>query len=127
MESAVTVLVNGRVGLFVRLPGLPGSRAALLDALHSYADRLGDEPGTEMFVISTDPADPDVVWLNEWFRDEAALEAHRHAPAFGDLLGIMPGLLASPAGILRIDPLRLDLSGTLASGETGLESDGVPT
>ena len=58
MDAAVTVLVTGRVGLFVRLPGLPGARPALLDALHTYADRLGEEPGTELFVVSTDPADP---------------------------------------------------------------------
>jgi len=127
VDAAVTVLVTGRVGLFVRLPGLPGARPALLDALHTYADRLGEEPGTELFVVSTDPADPDVVWLHEWFHDEDALEAHRLAPAFSQLLGSMPGLLVGPAGILRIDPLRLDLAGTLASGEAGAESDGVAT
>jgi quinol monooxygenase YgiN len=119
MDEAVTVLVTGRVGLFVRLPGLPGSRPALLDALHTYADRLDEEPGTELFIVSLDPADPDVVWLNEWFRDEEALEAHRSAPAFADLLTTMPDLLNGPAGILRIDPLRLDLAGTLASGGAG--------
>ena len=58
MDAAVTVLLTGRVGLFVRLPGLPGSRPALLDALHTYADRLGEEPGTELFIVSLDPADP---------------------------------------------------------------------
>jgi quinol monooxygenase YgiN len=116
MDAAVTVLLTGRVGLFVRLPGLPGSRPALLDALHTYADRLGEEPGTELFIVSLDPADPDVVWLNEWFHGEDALQAHREAPAFAELLGSLPDLLVGPAGILRIDPLRLDLARALASG-----------
>ncbi len=124
MDSAVTVLLTGRLGLFVRLPGLPGSRPALLDALHRYADRLAEEPGTELFVVSVDPTDPDVVWLNEWFHDEEALDAHRAAPAFAELLSTMPDLLTGPAGILRIDPLRLDLSGTIAAG---VESDGLAT
>lgn len=124
MDSAVTVLLTGRLGLFVRLPGLPGTRPALLDALHQYADRLAEEPGTELFVVSVDPSDPDVVWLNEWFRDEDALEAHRGAPAFAELLATMPDLLTGPAGILRIDPLRLDLAGTIAAG---VESDGLAT
>jgi quinol monooxygenase YgiN len=115
MDHHPNVLLTGRVGLFVRLPGLPGARPALLDRLHTYADRLGEEPGTELFVISTDPGDPDVVWLNEWFHDESALEAHRNAPAFADLLGSMPELLSGPAGILRIDPLRLDLTPALAA------------
>lgn len=117
MDQAVTVLLTGRIGLFVRLPGLPGSRPALLDALHTYADRLAEEPATELFVVSVDPGDADVVWLNEWFRDEDAMEAHRRAPAFADLMAAMPDLLSGPAGILRIDPLRLDLAGAIAAGE----------
>ncbi len=116
MDHPVSVLMTGRIGLFVRLPGLPGSRPALLDALHTYADRLAEEPGTELFVISVDPGDPDVVWLNEWFSDEDALEAHRAAPAFANLLGALPELLSGPAGLLRIDPLRLDLAGDIAAG-----------
>jgi len=124
MDQPVTVLLTGRVGLFVRLPGLPGSRPALLDALHTYADRLTEEPGTEMFVVSVDPSDPDVVWLNEWFRDDDAVQAHRAAPAFADLLTSMAELLSGPAGILRIDPLRLDLAAEIAAGE---QIDGLPT
>jgi quinol monooxygenase YgiN len=124
MDQPVTVLLTGRVGLFVRLPGLPGARPALLDALHTYADRLAEEPGTELFVVSVDPSDPDVVWLNEWFRDDDAVQAHRAAPAFADLMTTMPALLSGPAGILRIDPLRLDLAGEIAAGE---QIDGLST
>ena len=124
MDQPVTVLLTGRVGLFVRLPGLPGSRPALLDALHTYADRLAEEPGTELFVVSVDPSDPDVVWLNEWFRDDDAVQAHRAAPAFADLMSTMPELLSGPAGILRIDPLRLDLAGEIAAGD---QIDGLPS
>ena len=124
MDQPVTVLLTGRVGLFVRLPGLPGARPALLDALHTYADRLAEEPGTELFVVSVDPGDPDVVWLNEWFRDDEAVQAHRAAPAFADLMTTMPSLLSGPAGILRIDPLRLDLAGEIAAGQ---QIDGLPS
>ena len=125
MGAARTVLVTGRVGLFVRLPGLPGSRPAVLDALHTYADRLAEEPGTELFTVSIDPAAQDVVWLNEWFRDEDAVEAHRAAPAFGELLTAMSELLSGPAGILRIDPLRLDMASALAAGAAGDDTDGI--
>ena len=124
MDQPVTVLLTGRVGLFVRLPGLPGSRPALLDNLHTYADRLAEEPGTELFVVGVDPSDPDVVWLHEWFRDDDAVQAHRAAPAFADLMTAMSELLSGPAGILRIDPLRLDLAGEIAAGE---QIDGLPT
>ena len=125
METARTVLVTGRVGLFVRLPGLPGSRPAVLDALHTYADRLTEEPGTELFTVSIDPNDQDVVWLHEWFRDEEAVEAHRAAPAFAELLTAMSELINGPAGILRIDPLRLHLAPVLVTGALGGDTDGI--
>ncbi|MEI2729725.1 MAG: antibiotic biosynthesis monooxygenase [Candidatus Nanopelagicales bacterium] len=102
-------LLPGRVGLFVRLSANPGGRTGLLDALHRYADRLASEPNTEAFVIALDPDDEDVVWLYEWFTDEAGLEAHRLSEPFTELVTEIPELLAAPPGLLRIDPLRLHL------------------
>lgn len=102
-------LLPGRVGLFVRLASNPGGRTGVLDALHRYADRLSSEPNTEAFVIALDPDDEDVVWLYEWFTDEAGLEAHRLSEPFTELVSEIPDLLASPPGLLRIDPLRLHM------------------
>ena len=102
-------LLPGRVGLFVRLSANPGGRTGLLDALHRYADRLASEPNTEAFVIALDPDDEDVVWLYEWFTDEAGLEAHRLSEPFTELVTEIPELLAAPPGLLRIDSLRLHL------------------
>ena len=102
-------LLPGRVGLFVRLSANPGGRTGLLDALHRYADRLASEPNTEAFVIALDPDDEDVVWLYEWFTDEAGLEAHRLSEPFTELVTEIPELLAAPPGLLRMDPLRLHL------------------
>ena len=121
MEPSVSMLMPGRVGMVVRLPGLPGTRPGLLDALHQYVDRLDEEPGTEGFVIALDPLNTDVVWLQEWFHDEDAMEAHREAPAFAELVTAMTPLLADSAGILRLDPLRVHLSGSLVSAVEGDE------
>jgi len=115
-QAPLARLLPGRVGLFLRLQGRPGLRPALLDTLHSYVDRLREEPGTEAFLVGLDPEDADVVWLYEWFRDEDALEEHRRAPAFSEMVLAMPGLLAAPAGLLRVDPLRLHLSADLVAG-----------
>lgn len=108
-SDAVSALLPGRVGLFVRLSSHPGGRPGLLDALHRYADQLGDEPTTEAFIIALDPDDEDIVWLYEWFTDEDALNAHRGSAPFADLVGEIPELLAAPPGLLRIDPLRLHM------------------
>jgi quinol monooxygenase YgiN len=120
------MFLPGRVGLMVRLPGRPGGRPALLDAVNRFADELRDTPGTEAFVISVDPTDDDVVWLHEWFVDETALEAHRTTEAFHALMGEMPALLGAAPALMRIDPLRADLSNELLTGD-GLGSLGSST
>ena len=79
-------LLPDRHGLVVRLQAEPGGRPALLDALHRYIDRLGDEPATEFFCISLDPDEPEVVWLHEWFQGEDGIAAHWNASAYGSLL-----------------------------------------
>ena len=113
-DEGRSVLLPGRVGLFVRLAAHPGGRPGLLDALHRYADQLGAEAATEVFVIALDPDDADIVWIYEWFTDEEALNRHRASAPFAELVGEIPELLAAPPGLLRIDPLRLHMqSGVL--------------
>ncbi|MFZ1362457.1 MAG: antibiotic biosynthesis monooxygenase [Candidatus Nanopelagicales bacterium] len=102
-------LLPGRVGLFVRLEANPGARAALLDALHRYTDQLAEEPDTELFLISLDPDNEDVVWLYEWFPDEEGLKRHQTAETFATLVNEVPDLLATPPGLLRVDPLRVHM------------------
>ena len=109
----VTALLTGRIGLVVRLQAQPGGRAAVLDALHRYADDLGEEPGTQMFTISIDPDNADLVWLGEWFADADAHRAHQSSGAFARLMGELPDLLATSPGVLRLDPLRASFTPAL--------------
>ena len=109
-QPPIDAVLPGRIGMLVRIPTLPGMRAAALDALNRYVDDLDEEPGTEAFLVCVDPADDDVVWLYEWFRDEQALELHRSAPLFHRLMTELPGLVGENPGIMRIDPLRLRMS-----------------
>ena len=117
MDQHTTVFLPGRVGLMVRLPARAGGRPALLDAVNRFADELRSPPGAEAFVVSLDPTDADVVWLYEWFTDEAALEAHRTTDAFAAFMTEMPELLAGSPALMRIDPLRMDLSTELLAGD----------
>ena len=109
MADLVQALLPGRLGMLVRLSAAPGKRAALLDAVHRYSDGLCDEPGTEMFIVHVDPDDDNVVWLYEVFRDASAQEDHRATEGFARLMTEIPDLLATPPGILRLDPLRMSL------------------
>lgn len=124
-ESESTVqeaLLPGRVGLFVRLAANPGGRPALLDALNRYSDTLDSELDTEMFLISLDPEDADVVWIYEWFSNEEGLQRHQAGNSFADLVREVPDLLAGPPGMLRVDPLRIHMKTDLFDESVDIDS-----
>ena len=102
-------LTPGRRGMLVRLTAAEGMRPALLDALHRYSDGLQEEPGTEVFIVHTDPDDAHIVWLYEIFHDDEAQDEHRDAEGFAQLMTELPDLLGAPPAILRLDPLRMSL------------------
>ena len=104
------VLLHGRRAMLVRLTCKEGMRAALLDLLNTYADRIGEEPGTEVFVVSIDPESVSTVWLYEVFKDDDAQLAHRSAPAFGDLVNGMRDFVEGQPAVLRMDPLRMSMN-----------------
>lgn len=101
------VLLAGRRTLLVRIVAKSGMRPAVLELLNTYTDGLGEEPGTEMFVVSLDPENEDTVWLYEMFRDEDAMEEHRASDGFHTLMASMPAYLDGPPAVLRMDPLRM--------------------
>lgn len=70
-------------GLLLKTQLKPGSFAAFMDAVHvNAAASLRDEPGCLTFDVMRDRSDPDQVWLNEVYVDEAAFEAHTRTAHF---------------------------------------------
>ena len=112
-----TALLPGRRSLMVRLTANEGMRPALLDLLNTYADGLAEEPGTELFIVSMDPDDENIVWLYEIFADEDAENAHRGSAGFAALMNAMPPLLNGPPAVLRTVPLRMSLQEQVLSEE----------
>ena len=104
-----SALLPGRRSLMVRLTAVDGMRPALLDLLNTYADGLAEEPGTELFIVSMDPDDANIVWLYEIFADEDAENAHRGSAGFAALMNAMPPLLNGPPAVLRTVPLRMSM------------------
>ncbi len=102
-------LLPGRQALLVRLNVLEGKRTELLDLLNTYADRIGEEPGTEVYTVLTDPDTEDIVWLFEVFTSEEAELEHRQAAGFADLMHGLPKVLDGSPGILRMNPLRITM------------------
>ena len=115
-----TALLPGRRSLMVRLTAVDGMRPALLDLLNTYADGLAEEPGTELFIVSMDPDDANIVWLYEIFADEDAENAHRGSAGFASLMNAMPPLLNGPPAVLRTVPLRMSLQEQVLSEDWDL-------
>ena len=109
MSEPRQVFFPGRQAIVVRLTAQEGQRAALLNLLNTYVDGLVEEPGTEMYMVSVDPDDENLVWLYEIFEDEDAENDHRQSQGFADLMHALPTVLEGSPAILRMQPLRMAL------------------
>lgn len=112
-SGPVQALLPGRRAMVVRLTCKEGLRAALLEALNTYADGLEEEPGTEVYMVNLDPEDEKIVWLFEVFKDEDAENEHRSSDGFVAMLAALNDLLEGPPAVLRMDPLRMVMQETL--------------
>jgi len=102
-------LLPDRQALLVRLNVVAGKRTELLDLLNTYADQIGEEPGTEVYTVLVDPDSEDIVWLFEVFSNEEAEILHRQSVGFTDLMHGLQNVLDGAPGILRMNPLRMTL------------------
>ena len=114
------LFIAGRKSALIRLTCASGMRPALLEVLNTYVDSLGDEPGTEMFMVHLDPDDENNVWLYETFLDESAENTHRTTRGFAELMNGMPPLLDGPPAILRMDPLRMSVQESVLTEDWSL-------
>lgn len=114
-DDPVQVLLPGRRSLLVRLTCKDGQRPLLLEILNTYADGLAEEPGTEVYMVSLDPDDANLIWLFEVFKDEDAEEAHRSSPGFAQMTSAMSNQLGAPPAVLRMDPLRMVMQESVLS------------
>ncbi len=67
-----------------------------------WADAIGSEkkePGCLMFNITTDNADPNILYLFEVYKDDKAVEAHKKTPHFTKWLETTKDWLAAPLEI----------------------------
>ncbi len=56
---------GGKVAVLARIPAQPGKRDALVEALQEAIDNANTEAGTLLYILHTDPKDPDAVRLIE--------------------------------------------------------------
>jgi quinol monooxygenase YgiN len=76
---------GGKVAVLARIPARPGQRDALVEALQAAIDNADTEDGTLIYILHTDPKDPDAVLFYELYADQAAFEAHGSSDRFKEI------------------------------------------
>ena len=85
-----------KFGMLIQFTAKPGQRDALAEHLSSLMPVVAAEPGTELYVVSVSPDDPDAVWLIEAYSSPQALEAHNANPPVVAAKARTGELLAGP-------------------------------
>lgn len=94
-----------KVSVIVRIPLKPGTKGDLLAAFEPMLEQVNNEAGTEVYLLSEDPADDDVVWVFELYRDSDAMAAHTSSDAMAALLGTVGELVDGDPGFHVLNPV----------------------
>ncbi|VUY43758.1 hypothetical protein PAKAF_01585 [Pseudomonas aeruginosa PAK] len=97
--------------IFIKTRLRPGCAEAFIDAIQvNAAASVSTEPGCLVFDVSRDRQDPDLVYLYEVYRDDAAYEAHTRTAHFRDSRPLVEPLILEQevfeSDALALNPLR---------------------
>lgn len=92
-----------KVSMLAKLTAQDGKGDELVAAFDDLFRAVGDEPGTELYVMNRSASDPNVFWFYELYSDADALGAHggseamkKAATVFGPLIAESELILGSP-------------------------------
>lgn len=92
-------------GLFGKMTAQPGQRDALIAVLLKAAQALGELDGCYLYVVNSDPADPEAVWVNEVWRSQADHQASLSSEAVQELIRVGRPLIAGMSDRHEVTPL----------------------
>lgn len=117
-------------GLIGKMLAAPGQRDAAITILLESTERM---PGCLSYVVATDPADANAVWITEVWEDEASHKASLALPAVKEAIakarpmitGFGERFTTTPVGGVGLPqkPSREMLDG---AGDSFRDSDGTP-
>lgn len=98
-------------GLIGRMTAAPGQRDALIAIL---LDGVSGMPGCLSYVVATDPADAEAIWITEVWDSEASHRASLSLPQVREAItrarpliaGFAPGTVTVPVGGHGLPPAR---------------------
>jgi quinol monooxygenase YgiN len=94
-----------RYGLFGRITAHPGKRDALIEILLESAELVADVPGSEIWIVSTSPDDPDSVWVTEVWRGQEDHAASLSDERIREVIGRARPLIATMGDRVVLEPI----------------------
>ncbi|MDN6857226.1 putative quinol monooxygenase [Pseudomonas sp. CAN2814] len=96
--------------LFIKTRVKPGSAEDFLHAIKANAAAsVASEPGCLVFDVSQDRLDPELIYLYEIYRDDAAYEAHTQTTHFRDSRPLVEPLIVEQecfeSDVIALNPL----------------------
>jgi len=96
---------GGKVAVLARIPAQPGKRDELVAALQAAIDNANSEDGTLLYILHTDPKDPDAVLFYELYADQDAFTAHGTSDAFKALGASLRNLAGGRPELTMLTPV----------------------
>jgi len=92
-------------GLFGKMRAQAGQRETLIGHLLHAADLLRDLEGCFVYIINSDPTDPDAIWVTEVWRSQADHQASLSHEAIQSLITVARPLIAEMPLRYEVTPL----------------------
>lgn len=81
-----------KIVVIAKLTAREGVRDEMVEAFRTFMSDVEAESGTEVYSISTDDADANVVWVFEVYADKASLDAHSNGDGMKKFIESAGGL-----------------------------------
>lgn len=93
------------VGLWAHIPVRPGTRSAAASAAEYALEKINQEDGAVLFLVTASDNDPDALLVLELYRDEAALQAHQESDWLPEYMESMQEFIAGEPSFHVVRPL----------------------
>lgn len=93
---------GGMYGMIGKMKAKPGQRAALIAAIGSGTEAM---PGCIAYIISEDAADPDGIWIAEYWDKKESHDASLSLPAVKEAIGKGRPLIAGFETSVELRPV----------------------
>ena len=92
-------------GLYGKMKAQAGQRDALIAYLMQAANGLREIDGCYVYIVNSDPADPDAIWVTEVWRSKADHQASLSLEATMTLIAQARPLIAEMSQRIEVVPL----------------------